>query len=591
TGATAYRQSFTFDWLGNRATMTEHNTADATKNVGYVYGYGTTVTGNGLIEPINTQPHTLAWIGSTPSGQGSSYSYDATGNTEVRDLPATTQSLKWSPDNKLESITDDGDKTSYIYDAAGNRLLEHSPAGATLHLGETELTTDTTGKITRASRAYAHPGAPTVVRTTSNGATTGHKLHVLLADHLGTAGTSVELSGGQAVTRREFKPYGEARGPKPTNWPNKRGYLGVGIDDAATGLTHIGAREYDQNAGRFLSADPVTDLADPLQMNGYAYGNGSPVSKSDPSGLLLCMCAWLGNQVSDLGGGGGGSDGGDTGGGGATPVQRNEGKTNLGNCLSRQKTAHDAAVCATGFAAASWAKKFGNEGFVTVDVGRGGHAANDIPGAKADGSGADGRADVIFWSNGTVYIWEVKPTASKKPKPGDQAAAKKHKYAFEDGLDQLIRYVNKLEDHLDSNGDTRRVARGPALATAKFAYGKDRTGTVWSDKDAAYEGMRYYGVDPKRKRTPSPSPGPGPSPDASAASRPTARSTSGPTPSATGMANPPLPGQPWWSSEWGMILVGLAAPVVLAGGTSGGGGVAVGTSVTVGGMTLYELVA
>ncbi|WP_233226355.1 RHS repeat-associated core domain-containing protein [Streptomyces sp. I4(2020)] len=596
TGATAYHQSFTFDWLGNRATMTEHNTADATKDVGFVYSYGKTVTGATPAQTVTTQPHTLSWIGSTPSGQGSSYSYDSTGNTEVRDLPATTQSLKWSPDNKLESLTDDGNKTSYIYDASGNRLLEHSPSGATLHLGETELTTDATGKITRASRSYAHPGAPTVVRTATNGATTGHKLHVLIADHLGTAGTAVELSGTQPVTRREFKPYGESRGPKPASWPNKRGYLGVGIDDSATGLTHIGAREYDQNAGRFLSADPVTDLADPLQMNGYAYSNSSPVSKSDPTGLLFCYCSWLGNQGSGGGGGGdtggGGGTGTDQSGGGGTPVvQRNGGQTNLGNCLSRQTTAHDAAVCATGFAAASWAKKYGVEGFVTVDVGRGGHAANEIPGAKADGSGADGRADVIFWSNGTVYIWEVKPTASKKPKPGDQAAAKKHKYAFEDGPDQLTRYVDKLEDHLDSKGDTRRVARGPALATAKFAFGKDRTGTVWSDKDSAYEGMRYYGVDPKRKRTPSPSPGPGPNPDSSTASRPSAKSGAEPKPSATGMANPPEPGQPWWSSEWGRGVVAVGSPLLLFAAPSGGGGVAVGTSVTVGGMVLYELAA
>ncbi|MGC4908832.1 RHS repeat domain-containing protein [Streptomyces cyaneofuscatus] len=588
TGATAYRQSFTFDWLGNRATMKEHNTADATNTVGSTYRYGKTVSGSSVVQ----QPHTLSWIASTSAGQGSTYTNDATGNTEGRDLPATTQSLKWSPENKLDSITDDGRKTSYIYDAAGNRLLEHSPTGATLHLDETELTTDATGKITTAARSYTQSGAPTVVRTATNGATTGHRLHVLIADHLGTAGTSVELSGSQPVARREFKPYGEVRGPKPSSWPNKRGYLGVGIDDAATGLTHIGAREYDQNAGRFLSADPITDLADPLQMNGYAYGNSSPVSKSDPTGLLFCYCAWLGNQGSgagpdpaptpDQGGGGGG---------GAPVVQRNGGKTNLGNCLSRQTTAHDAAVCASGFAAASWAKKFGVEGFVTVDVGRGGHAANEIPGAKADGSGADGRADVIFWSNGTVYIWEVKPTASKNPKPGDQAAAKKHKYAFVDGPDQLERYVTKLEDHLDSQGDTRRTARGPALATAKFAFGKDRTGTVWSDKDAANAGMRYYGVDPRRKRTPSPSPGPGPSPDASSASRPTQSSTPEPTPSATGMANPPVPGQPWWSSEWGRAVVAVGSPLLLFGGAGGGGGAAFGTTVTVGGMTLYELAA
>ncbi|MEU9185129.1 polymorphic toxin-type HINT domain-containing protein [Streptomyces sp. NPDC048484] len=273
SGATAYRQSFTFDWLGNRANMTEHDPADATKNVGYTYGYGA------------PQPHTMKWINSTPSGKGSSYSYDAVGNTEVRDLSDATQNLTWTSENKLDTITDDGKKTTYVYDAAGNRLLENSPSGSTLYMGETEVTADATGTITRASRAYGQAGAPTVVRTTSNGATTGHKLSTLLADHVGTANTTVELSSGQAVTRRAFKPYGEARGPKPSTWPNKRSYLGVGIDDAATGLTHIGAREYDQNSGRFLSADPVINIADPLQMNGYAYSSNSPVSKSDPTGL------------------------------------------------------------------------------------------------------------------------------------------------------------------------------------------------------------------------------------------------------------------------------------------------------------------
>ncbi|WP_309505056.1 polymorphic toxin-type HINT domain-containing protein [Streptomyces sp. KM273126] len=316
TGTTAYRQSFTFDWLGNRATMTEPDPADATKNVTFTYGYGT------------TQPHTMKWISSNPSGKGSSYAYDAVGNTESRDLPATTQDLTWTSENKLATITDDGKKTTYVYDAAGNRILENSPSGSTLYMGETEVTTDASGTVTRASRSYAHPGAPTVTRTTSNGATTGHQRSVMLADHLGTATTSVKVSSGQEVTRRAFKPYGEVRGPKPSTWPNKRSYLGVGIDDAATGLTHIGAREYDQNSGRFLSADPIIDIADPLQMNGYAYSNNSPVSKSDPTGLCpkdLCPDGGQNTNETPLQPGGGGATKGSSSGSsnknsGGTPV-------------------------------------------------------------------------------------------------------------------------------------------------------------------------------------------------------------------------------------------------------------------------------
>ncbi|MFD5116088.1 polymorphic toxin-type HINT domain-containing protein [Streptomyces sp. NPDC058391] len=135
-----------------------------------------------------------------------------------------------------------------------------------------------------------------------------------MTDQLGTANTTVELGGTQTVTRRAFKPYGEARGPKPSTWPNKRSYLGVGIDDATTGLTHLGAREYDQAAGRFLSADPIIDMLDPLQMNGYAYSNNSPISNSDPSGLCpKDVCDGYGqytgavaDAVAAQGGGGGG---------------------------------------------------------------------------------------------------------------------------------------------------------------------------------------------------------------------------------------------------------------------------------------------
>jgi hypothetical protein len=47
----------------------------------------------------------------------------------------------------------------------------------------------------------------------------------------------------------------------------------------------VGAREYDSTTGRFLSADPILDLEDPQQINGYAYANNSPVTRSDPSGL------------------------------------------------------------------------------------------------------------------------------------------------------------------------------------------------------------------------------------------------------------------------------------------------------------------
>ncbi|WP_426361673.1 hypothetical protein [Streptomyces sp. E-08] len=173
---------------------------------------------------------------STPTGNCGSYTYNATGTTRTRDLPggpSPDQTLLWTPEQQLESSTvsyDDGtnstksSKTTYVYDAAGNRILENSPAGSTLYLGETELTTDSVGLITHASRTYSHAGAPTAVRSTTNQSTTAHTLDILLTNPLGTANTTVEAGGAQPVTRRSFKPYGEPRGTKPADWPNKRSY-------------------------------------------------------------------------------------------------------------------------------------------------------------------------------------------------------------------------------------------------------------------------------------------------------------------------------------------------------------------------------
>ncbi|WTU47423.1 hypothetical protein OG953_09165 [Streptomyces sp. NBC_00057] len=41
TGTTAYWDSYTFDIIGNRVSMAEHNPADPTKVTTLAYGYGT----------------------------------------------------------------------------------------------------------------------------------------------------------------------------------------------------------------------------------------------------------------------------------------------------------------------------------------------------------------------------------------------------------------------------------------------------------------------------------------------------------------------------------------------------------------------
>jgi RHS repeat-associated protein len=77
-------------------------------------------------------------------------------------------------------------------------------------------------------------------------------------------------------------PYGAERGQTPTGWAGERGFVG-GTKDA-TGLTRIGARDYDPLLERFITVDPVQDPDEPLQWNAYLYANNTPLAMSDPSG-------------------------------------------------------------------------------------------------------------------------------------------------------------------------------------------------------------------------------------------------------------------------------------------------------------------
>jgi|GEM_PF-6358645 len=70
-------------------------------------------------------------------------------------------------------------------------------------------------------------------------------------------------------------------------WPNPRGFVGGTTE--ATGLVHLGACMYDPGAGRLTSDDPVTDTDSPQQLNGYAYAYNSPLTSSDPTGLIACI--------------------------------------------------------------------------------------------------------------------------------------------------------------------------------------------------------------------------------------------------------------------------------------------------------------
>ncbi|MFB7949081.1 polymorphic toxin-type HINT domain-containing protein [Kitasatospora phosalacinea] len=273
-GPDAYWNTYGFDVTGNRLSETVHDPAgDTTKDIGRTYAYPA---------PGSPRPHASTSTTSTgPAGQRlDEYVYDEAGNQITRRVSGSEQTLEWDAEGHLAKVTGATGTTSFLYDADGTRLLKRAPDGVTLYLGNTELKltgSGSTGTVC-GTRYYSHGTSPTLVRTCDG------KISIQIADHHGTAQLAVDSATG-TVTRRSTTPFGADRGTPPTLWPGSKGFVG-GTKDDSTGLTHLGAREYDPATGRFISVDPVLNPSDPQALNAYAYANNAPVSSSDPSGLM-----------------------------------------------------------------------------------------------------------------------------------------------------------------------------------------------------------------------------------------------------------------------------------------------------------------
>jgi RHS repeat-associated protein len=267
-GPDPYWTSYTYSAIGNRQTEVRHA---ASGNTTRTYAYPAS-------GPTSVRPHAATSVTASGATTGvDNYSYDNTGNATTRNIAGKPgQTLAWNPEGRLASVTETAGTTSYLYDADGGRLIESRPNGtATLFLPGFELIRDTAGTVT-GTRFYGGVAS----RTSGTGLTW------LTTDHHGTPQLAISAAN-LATTRRKSDPFGNPRGADPA-WPNNRGYVN-GVRDN-TGLTHLGAREYEPATGRFISADPILVVTDPQQMNGYAYASSNPVTHSDPTGTCYKPC-------------------------------------------------------------------------------------------------------------------------------------------------------------------------------------------------------------------------------------------------------------------------------------------------------------
>ena len=193
----------------------------------------------------------------------SSYGYDAGGHLSSLTATAQNEALTWNDAGQLAqtAITPSGDSaknTNYIYDADGTLLLTADPGTTTLYLPDEELSLNTgTGTVT-GTRYYGIGGATVAART---GAST---LAYLAGDSQGTDSVATD-SGTLGVNRRYYGPYGNARGTAPSSFlVGEKCFIG-GANDTATGLSNLGAREYQPGTGSFISSRPSAQALLPTE--------------------------------------------------------------------------------------------------------------------------------------------------------------------------------------------------------------------------------------------------------------------------------------------------------------------------------------
>ncbi|MFC0623766.1 polymorphic toxin-type HINT domain-containing protein [Kribbella deserti] len=272
-GPHPYWHSYTYDQTGNRTKLVDHARVDTNPETGdrtdtYTYPAAGAA-----------RPHALAQVSSVgPKGTSvEKYTYDAVGNVATRLLNGNTDTFNWDSEGHLASVTRPGSETSFVYNAEGERLIRRDPKGSTLYLPSGEVRWDKATDTASSTRYYSFDGQTVAMRTGVSA------MDVIITDHHNTAALSIDSKTG-AVSRRWNAPFGGARA-KSTTWdPKTRGFVN-GIDDESTGLTHLGAREYDSRLGRFISVDPLVDTSDPQTLNAYAYSNNAPVTFTDPDGL------------------------------------------------------------------------------------------------------------------------------------------------------------------------------------------------------------------------------------------------------------------------------------------------------------------
>lgn len=310
SGGQVYRTQFTRDALG-RITQKVETINGVTDTYAYTYDLaGRLLTANKNATPIgyvyDANSNRTSYAG--PLGNVSSTTYDAqdrlvqygaTSNTYNNhgDLVTRTQgasSTQYTYDelgNLTRVVLPGGTQIDYVIDGMNRRIGKKVNGTLTkrwLYDGRLRIVAELDGAGALVSR-FVYANKVNVPEYVVQGATT----YRLVADYLGSPRLMINSATGAIAGTMNHDEYGRINQDTLSSLI-PFGFAG-GHYDKQTGLTRFGARDYDEESGRWTAKDPIGFAAP--QTNLYAYSLADPVNFYDPGGLESLELSTIGAAV------------------------------------------------------------------------------------------------------------------------------------------------------------------------------------------------------------------------------------------------------------------------------------------------------
>ena len=271
---------YAYDTAG-RLTAESVTSGGSTRTTRYEYDAAANLTRR--TDPAGTATAFAADANDRLTGDGTwTYHYTDAGDLVRRTSAAATESFTYDARDRLVRVERTGAgafDVRYAYDADGLLAERRDAAGVVRYVWDRSTALpqlleerDGSGALLR---RYESNGVAVTQVIDADGSR-----RLLLTDAQGSP-RLVVTAGGQVVGRPGFDAYGRSTGGGLVGFTN-------GLADPLTGLVFLRSRWYAPALARFVTPDsaPVSQ-DDPQSVNRYAYVQGDPVNRTDPTGQEL----------------------------------------------------------------------------------------------------------------------------------------------------------------------------------------------------------------------------------------------------------------------------------------------------------------